>query len=163
MKKMKEVKFTVFLEANGLNKNDLPKPLVEKISIFWKLHKLFDAIQDSDRKELLEQLEQLDYEILGDIEEEYEDQLENNDRLEELMKSPLVKESLKKKVKAKIRTDQTIVQELVAMGRTKNIRKSELIDMGIKAKIERDVIIGNYILKRMSVFFHVYKIVSLKK
>jgi hypothetical protein len=52
---------------------------------------------------------------------------------------------------------------LVAIGRTKNIRKSELIDMGIKAKIERDVIIGNYILKRTSVFFHVYKIVSLKK
>ncbi|QKX04170.1 hypothetical protein HN014_04355 [Aquimarina sp. TRL1] len=160
---MKEVKFKVFLEANKVKKTDLPRPLVEKIGIFWKLHKLLDSIQDSDRDDLLEQLEQLDYEILGEIEEEYEDQLENNDRLEEILKSPLVKKSIKDKAKSKIRTDESILQELVTMGRMKNIRRSVLKSLGVKSKIEHDTVIGKYQLKRMSFFFHVYGIVPLKK
>lgn len=160
---MEEIKFKAFLEENHLKKEDLPKPLVEKIEIFGKLHDLLGSIQDMDRDELLEQLEQLDYEILGEIEEEYEDQLENNDRLEELISSPLVKKSIKNKVKKSLRSDEGILQELVSMGRVKNIRKSVLQGLGMKAKIEHDAIIGNYQLKRMSVFFHVYGIVPLKK
>ncbi|WP_299186560.1 hypothetical protein [uncultured Aquimarina sp.] len=160
---MKEVKFKVFLETNHLKKTDLPRPLIEKIDIFWKLHKLLDAIQDSDRDDLLEQLEQLDYEILGEIEEEYEDLLENNDRLEEILKSPLVKKSIKETAKSKIRTDESILQELVKMGRRKSIRRSVLKGLGVKSKIEHDVVIGKYQLKRMSFFFHVYGIVPLKK
>ncbi|WP_281989739.1 hypothetical protein [Aquimarina aggregata] len=146
-----------------MKKTDLPRPLVEKIDIFWKLHKLLDSIQDSDRDDLLEQLEQLDYEILGEIEEEYEDQLENNDRLEEILKSPLVKKSIKDKAKAKVRTDESILQELVSMGRMKNIRRSVLKSLGVQSKIEHDTVIGKYRLKRMSFFFHVYGIVPLKK
>jgi hypothetical protein len=160
---MKEVKFNVFLEVNHIKKTDLPKPLVEKIGIFWKLHGLLDSVKDADREELLEQLENLDYEILGDIEEEYEDQLENNDRLEELMKSPLVKESIKKKAKAKIRTDETILQELVAMKRTKNIRRSKLIGMGLKTNLGGDTRIGKYLLKRTSFFYYRYDIVQKQK
>ncbi|WP_298546179.1 hypothetical protein [uncultured Aquimarina sp.] len=160
---MKEVKFKVFLETNHVKKTDLPRPLIEKIGIFWKLHKLLDAIQDSDRDDLLEQLEQLDYEILGEIEEEYEDLLENNDRLEEILKSPLVKKSIKETAKSKIRTDESILQELVKMGRRKSIRRSVLKGLGVKSKIEHDVVIGKYQLKRMSFFFHVYGIVPLKK
>lgn len=160
---MKEVKFTVFLKENKIKKTDLPRPLVEKIDIFWKLHKLLDSIQDSDRDDLLEQLEQLDYEIHGEIEEEYEDQLENNDRLEELLKSPLVKKTIKEKAKSKVRTDESILQELVKMGRMKNIRRSALRSLGVKSKIEHDAVIGKYQLKKMSFFFHVYGIVPLKK
>lgn len=160
---MKTIRFKEFLQENKLKKTDLPKPLLEKIDIFWKLHKLLDSIQDADRDDLLEQLEQLDYEILGEIEEEYEDQLENNDRLEELMNSPVVKKSLKHKAKNKLRTDETILGELVSMGRIKNIRRSFLKELGIKTKIEHDAVIGKYQLKRMSMFFHVYGIVALKK
>jgi hypothetical protein len=156
MNKMKEVKFNVFLEANGLDKNDLPKPLIDKIQIFWNLHKLLDTIQDKDRQELLEQLEQLDYEIHGDIEEEYEDRLENNDRLEELMKSPLVKQSIKKKAKAKIRTDESILKELVAIRRTKNLTKHELKEMGLKAKLGRRTEIGKYLVQRKTLWLYYY-------
>lgn len=160
---MKEVKFSVFLEENQIRKTDLPKPLVEKIDIFWKLHKLLDAIQDSDRDDLLEQLEQLDYEILGEIEEEYEDQLENNDRLEELKNSPLVRASIKKTAKTKLRSDEGILQELVKMKRTKNIRRSKLIAMGMKTKIDGDTIIGKYLLKRTSFFYYRYDIIPRGK
>ena len=160
---MKEVKFNLFLEENNIKTTDLPAPLIEKIDIFWKMHKLLNAIQDSDREELQEQLEQLDYEIHGEIEEEYEEQLENNDRLEGILQSPLVKKPLKDKVKSKLRTDESILQELVNMGRVKNIRKSVLRGLGIRSKIEHDVIIGKYQLKKMRFFFHVYKIVPLAK
>lgn len=160
---MKQIKFKAFVKENKLKKEYLPKPLEEKIDIFWKLHKLLDSIQESDREDLLEQLEQLDYEILGEIEEEYEDQLENNDRLEELMNSPVVKQSIKNKAKTKLRSDETIVGELVSMGRIKNIRRSFLKELGIKTKIEHDVVIGKYQLKRKSMFFHVYEIELLKK
>ena len=153
---MKKVMFKAFLEKNTLDKKDFPRPLVEKISLFWKLYELLDSIQAADRQELLEQLEQLDYEILGDIEEEYEDQLENNDRWEELMKSPLVKQSLKKKVKENIRTDEVILKELVDMGRTKNLTKDELKEMGIKAKLGVNTPIGPYLIKRKTNWFYYY-------
>ncbi len=158
----KNIRFKEFLDSNELEEKDLPKPLVEKIHIFWKLHKLLDTIQDTDREDLLEQLEQLDYEILGEIEEEYEDQLENNERLEELINSPVVKKSLKQKAKTKLRTDETILGELSSMGKIKNIRRSYLKGLGVKAKIKHDAVIGQYQLKRMSMFFHVYDIVELK-
>ncbi|WP_299243077.1 hypothetical protein [uncultured Aquimarina sp.] len=153
---MKKVKFKVFLEVNHIKKTDLPRPLVEKIGYFWKLHELLDSIRDEDRHELLEQLEQLDYGILGDIEEEYEDQLENNDRLEELIKSPLVKPSIKKKARAKIRTDLTIIEELVAMKRTKNLTKHELQQMGLKAKLGRSIKIGKYVIQRKTLWLYYY-------
>lgn len=155
---MKEVKFKVFLQVNQIKKTELPEPLVEKIGLFWKLHAILENIQDTDRAELLEQLEQLDYEILGDIEEEYEDQLENNDRLEELLKSPTVKKAIKKKVVEKLRTDQTILQELVAIGRTSNIGKSELHDLGIKTVLGWKTKIGKFLLKRNSIWYYRYDI-----
>ena len=148
--------FQSFLQKNALEKKDLPKPLIDKIDIFWRLHELLESIQDSDRQELIEQLEQLDYEILGDMEEEYEDQLENNDRLEQLIKSPLVKPSINEKVKKKVRTDEVILKELVDMGRTKNLTKHELKEMGIKAKLGRHTQIGKYLVKRKTNMFYYY-------
>lgn len=153
---MKKANFLVFLEVNHIQKSDLPKPLVDKIHLFQKLYKLLDTIQETDRQELQEQLEQLDYEILGDIEEEHEDQLENNDRLEELKNSPLVKKSVKRKAKPKMRPDQTIIQELVEMGRTKNLTRGELQKRGIKAKLERRTRIGKYVIVRKTLWLYYY-------
>ncbi len=166
---MKTIQFNVFLKDNHIKKTDLPKPLVEKINLFWKLHDLLGSIQESDEQELLEQLERLDYEILGDIEEEYEDQLENNDRLEELkndlvtFKKPIGRKIIKKRRSTERNTDLNIIDELVKMKRTKNIGKSELIEMGLKTKIGRSTIIGSYVLKRISLFFYRYDIIPLKK
>ncbi len=153
---MKKVKFKAFLEKNHIQKTDLPRPLVKKITLFWQLYALLDTIQDGDREDLLEQLEKLDYEILGDIEEEHEDQIENNDRLEELMKSPLLKRSIKKKVKEKVRTDESIILELVGMKRTKNLTKHELEEMGLKVKLGSKTKIGNFGLKRKTKWFYYY-------
>ncbi len=161
---MKEVNFKAFINDNKLDIKALPKPIQENIDTFWKMHKLLEPLKGSEREEeLVEQLEQLDYEILGDIEEEFEDELENNDRLEELIKSPLVKTSIKNKAKAKMRTDESILQELVKMGRTTNVRRSALKALGVKSKIEHDAVIGKYQLKKTRFFFHVYNIIPVKK
>ncbi len=160
---MKEVKFKVFMAVNHVKKTDLPRPLVEKMGYFWKLYGLLDSIQDEDRQELLEQLERLDYEILGDVEEENEDRLENNDRLEELIKSAAVKQAVKKKVKVKIRTDQSIINELVAMKRTTNLTKKELEDMGFKAKLGRRIEVGKYIIQRKTLWLYYYYDIVIPK
>jgi hypothetical protein len=155
----KEIEFKQFLKENKLKVIDLPEPIQEKIDIFYRLYELLDTIQESDLQELQEQVAQLDIEILEDIEEQYEDQLTNNEPLEKLLES----EGIKKSVPKKKRSDESILDELVKMGRTQNIRKSELTAMGIKRKIKRDMVIGKHVLKRTSVFFHVYRIVALKK
>lgn len=161
--KNKIIEFRHFLKNNNINKKELPKPIQEMIEIYDQLHSLVDTIEEPNLQELTEQLEKLDIEILEGIEEEFEDQLENNDRLEEILKSPLVKKPIKNKAKEKKQTDETILQELAKMGRTKNIRRSKLIDMGLKTKISGDTVIGKYILKRDSFFYYRYNIIPLKE
>ncbi|QKX05351.1 hypothetical protein HN014_10630 [Aquimarina sp. TRL1] len=153
---MKPVKFKEFITANKLKVSELPKPLIDKIDIFWKLYELLDSIMDTDRQELIEQLQQLDYEILGDIEQQYEEQLENNDRFEQLIKSPLVTQAFKEKVKQKIRTDITIIKELVSMGRTRDLTREELESMGLKTKLGKNTQIGQNTLRRKTKWFYYY-------
>ncbi len=155
---MKKVKFQRFLETNNIKKTALPKPLQDKIDIFWQLHELQDAIQDADRQDLLDQIKELDYEILGNIEEQYEDQLENNERIQELVKSPFLKPEMKKKLKSKVSTNETIVQELFDMGRIENIGRSELREMGWKGEVKNYQEVGRFIVKRTAFWFYLYSI-----
>lgn len=160
---MKTVSFRKFLEENDLKISVLPKSIQDKIDLFSKLHDFIGRIEESDDQELQDQLEDLDYEILMDIQSEYQDRLENNERLEKLATSPTLKKSFKKKAVARLRTDATILEEFVKMGRTQNIGRSELQEIGIKAPLKRDVVIGSYMLKRVSRLFHRYDIIPLKK
>ncbi len=153
----KVIQFKQFLQENKLKVADLPEPIQEKIDIFYRLHALLETIQEPDFQELLEQVEQLDIEIQEDIEEEYEEHLTNNEH-PSIVKRP--ENTPKKTIKGK--SDVMIVEELVKMRRTTNIRRSKLIDMGIKTKLKGDTRIGNHLLKRTSFFYYRYNIIPLK-
>lgn len=157
------VEFKTFLKANSITITGLPEGIRDKIRHFDRLQDLHESIQESDLQELEEQIEQLDIEILEDIEEYYEDQLEHNESLDVDTLPKKIKKIATGKAVVKPVGDEAILEELVSMGRTKNLTRSKLIAMGLKTKVKRDVIIGQYILKRVSWFYHVYDIVSVQK
>ncbi len=160
---MKDTDFKKFLNTNQLSISKLPQPIQDKIKYYKELQELISKTEASIHPEIKEDLEHLDYEILMDIQYEYQDKLENNERLEKLSKCPLVKKNIKQEAVSQLHTDETILKELVDMGRTKNLGKKELIAMGIKTKIRRDTIIGNYILKRISPIRFRYEIILIEK
>ena len=157
------VEFRTFLKANSIVIMDLPEGIRDKIRHFDRLQDLHESIQESDLQELEEQIEQLDIEILEDIEEYYEDQLEHNEFLDVDIQPKKLKKISAGKTVVQPLGDEGILEELVGMGRTKNLTRSKLIAMGLKTKVKRDVIIGKYILKRVSWFYHVYDILPLQK
>lgn len=129
---MKTVKFKQFITDNTIEINVLPQPIQEKVTVFERLHEILDNVQDPDYAELLEQLEILDLEILQDMEEYHEDRLQYNDRLALLAKAPTVPKAIRKKAAKRLTTDESIVEELVKMKRTKNIGRTTLKDLGFK-------------------------------
>ena len=166
----KEIQFKTFLNDYELEDKELPEPIQEKIAIFWRMHELLQTMQKCDLQELLEQLEALDLEILQDILEAFEDNLSNNDVMElpvmeakEIKVVPEKEVEVKRKVTSIAKTDETILEELVKMKRTKNIGKSEFEEMGLKTKLGRSVVIGKYALKRVSIFFKRYDIIILEE
>ncbi|WP_025741931.1 hypothetical protein [Aquimarina pacifica] len=156
---MKKIKFQQFLKTNRLKRSELPKPLLDKMVLFWKLHNILQNIQDSDRQELLDQLEQLDYEILGAIEEEYEDELQNNDRLESLIKSPAIPKVIKDQAKETKKSDEQILDQLVAIKRTRNISWDELQKLGFTQDLGRRTAIGKYTVLQNSFWYYTYNII----
>ena len=161
--KDKVIEFKQFIKDNKLKITELPKPIQEMIEIYDQLYELLDTIEEQNLQELSEQLQKLDIEILEDIEEEYEDQLTNNKHTESF-KNPevIATKTPQKVVPKKKKTDEMILDELVKMKMTKGLKRSKLRDMGIKAKIGGDTIIGKYILERTSFFYYRYDIVSNK-
>ena len=112
----------------------------------------------------MEQLESLDLEILEDIDEEYADKLEFNDIEEVLEDEPkLEKVTTEKSNKLTQKTtDETILDELVKMGRTQDIGRSTFKDLGIKTILGWETVIGKYCVTRTSVFRYQYEVKILK-
>ncbi|WP_010520458.1 hypothetical protein [Aquimarina agarivorans] len=155
---MKKIEHQIFLKNNKLDKKLLLQPIQEKIIIFDRMHQMLDTISECEKGDLLEQLETLDFEILEDIDEEYADKLEYNEIIEEL-ESPPIQE--KEKIHLPKSKDESILSELVKMGRVKDIGRSTFKDLGIKTHLGWQTIIGKYIVTRTSVFRYRYSIEQL--
>ena len=168
---MKTIEHQIFLKNNKLDKKLLLQPIQEKIEIFDRMHTLLDTVSDCEKGSLLEQLEALDLEILEDIDEEYADKLEYNDIEEALEAQPKLekleigksdtskpKEAVKKEDKPKVVTDESILDELVKMGRTKDIGRSTFKDLGVKTVLGWETVIGRYRVIRTSVFRYRYAV-----
>lgn len=177
---MKKIEHQIFLKNNKLDKKLLLQPIQEKIEIFDRMYKLLETVSDCEKGNLLEQLEELDLEILEDIDEEYADKLEYNDIEEALEAQPKLEKieiekpktsktkvaetkedksiETKEQPKQKVITDESILDELVKMGRTKNIGHSTFKDLGIKTALGWDTVIGKYRVVRTSVFRYRYGI-----
>ncbi|WP_298952351.1 hypothetical protein [uncultured Nonlabens sp.] len=161
---MKKIEHKIVLKNNKLDTKLLLQPIQEKIEIFDRMHKLLETVSDCEKGNLLEQLESLDLEILEDIDEEYADKLEFNDIEEVLEDEPkLEKVTTEKSNKLTQKTtDETILDELVKMGRTQDIGRSTFKDLGIKTILGWETVIGKYCVTRTSVFRYQYEVKILK-
>ncbi len=155
---MKKIEHKTFLKRNNLDKKIILEPIQEKIEIFDRMHTLLDTVSDCEKGNLLEQLEALDLEILEDIDEEYADKLQFNEIEEVLEEKPVLEKIPSKKEVVKIVTDETILDELVRMGRTQDIGRSTFKDLGMKNPLGWETVIGKYRVVRTSVFRYRYAI-----
>jgi len=155
---MKKIEHQAFLKRNSLNKKLLLQPIQEKIEIFDRMHGLLETVSDCEKGNLLEQLEELDLEILEDIDEEYADKLEFNEIEEALEEPPELEKVAPKKETKKQATDEAILDELVRMGRVRNIGRSTFRDLGVKAPFGWTTVIGKYRVVRTSVFRYRYEV-----
>ena len=161
---MKKIEHKIVLENNKLDAKLLLQPIQEKIEIFDRMHELLKTVSDCEKGNLLEQLESLDLEILEDIDEEYADKLEFNDIEEALEDEPKLEEVTTEKSNKPTQktTDETILDELVKMGRTQDIGRSTFKDLGIKTILGWETVIGKYCVTRTSVFRYQYEVKILK-
>lgn len=139
-----------FMGTNKLTPDSFSEALQKKISIFGMLLQGLDETIDEDTRTLQKKLDALDKEIYGDMLEEYEEFLENNEMSEPLMKPETGKP-----------TDQELLENLWQMGRKKSLRRSTLRDMGFKGDLSKGAVrVGNFWLQRTGVFIHSYDIVK---
>ena len=155
---MKRIEHKVFLKNNQLDKGLLLEPIQEKIEIFDRMHKLLDTVTDCEKGHLLDQLEELDLEILEDIDEEYADKLEFNEIEEVLEEQPNLETVTLKKETSKPANDEAILEELVRMGRVRNIAGSTFRDLDVKTQLGWNTVIGKYRVIRTSVFRYRYEV-----
>ncbi len=155
---MKKIEHQVFLKNNKLDKKLLLQPIQEKIEIFDRMHKLLETVSDCEKGSLYEQLEELDLEILEDIDEEYADKLEFNEIEDALEEQPELEKVAPKKEAAKPANDEAILEELVRMGRVRNIARSTFRDLGVKTQLGWNTVIGKYRVVRTSVFRYRYEV-----
>lgn len=159
---MKRIEHKIFLKNNQLDKGLLLEPIQEKIEIFDRMHMLLDTVTDCEKGHLLDQLEELDLEILEDIDEEYADKLQFNEIEEALEETPKLEAVAKATVKPTAQkpvTDESILDELVKMGRTRDIGRSTFKDLGMKTPLGWETVIGKYRVVRTSVFRYRYEII----
>ncbi len=155
---MKKIEHQVFLKNNNLDKKLLLQPIQEKIEIFDRMHKLLETVSDCEKGSLYEQLEELDLEILEDIDEEYADKLEFNEIEDALEEQPELEKVAPKKETSKPANDEAILEELVRMGRVRNIARSTFRDLGVKTQLGWNTVIGKYRVVRTSVFRYRYEV-----
>ena len=155
---MKKIEHQVFLKNNKLDKKLLLQPIQEKIEIFDRMYKLLETVSDCEKGSLYEQLEELDLEILEDIDEEYADKLEFNEIEDALEEQPEFEKVAPKKEAAKPANDEAILEELVRMGRVRNIARSTFRDLGVKTQLGWNTVIGKYRVVRTSVFRYRYEV-----
>lgn len=158
---MKKIEHQVFLKNNKLHKKLLLQPIQEKIEIFNRMYKLLETVSDCEKGSLYEQLEELDLEILEDIDEEYADKLEFNEIEDALEEHPELEKVAPKKEAAKPANDEAILEELVRMGRVRNIARSTFRDLGVKTQLGWNTVIGKYRVVRTSVFRYRYEVSRL--
>lgn len=155
---MKKIEHKTFLKNNSLDKKLLLEPIQDKIEIFDRMYALLETVSDCEKGNLLEQLEELDFEILEDIDEEYADKLEFNEIEEALDEQPVLEKVAPKKETPKPANEEAILEELVRMGRVRNIARSTFRDLGVKTQLGWNTVIGKYRVVRTSVFRYRYEV-----
>jgi hypothetical protein len=135
--KMEQIEHRDFLKENSVETNSLPEALQQKINLFNKMLEFLNDTVDEDGETLKNKLKDLDSELVEDLENEFEDVLDNNEIDEQ---------------------NNDILEKLFKKGK-REVLKSELLEKGFKGKLTDDYIVtGTYVLQRTSTFRYVYKI-----
>lgn len=157
---MKKIEHRQFLKNNKLDKKELFQPIGDKIEIFDRMYDLLEEVQPSEHKKLLNELKALDLEIMEDLDEIYAEMLTFNCMDEAIEDTPVQKKVETKEITTKQDKQEAILENLVAKGRTKNITRSTLRELGITKPLYWKTQIGKYVLVRASVFRYTYHIES---
>lgn len=150
-----EFRHIKFMEDHDLTIDDLPNHIKYQVAGFNGYYAAYDDISFEDSKEagtVKRELKELDWQILQELEEEFD----------ELLEIPGINVG-KKVSKEVLGNEELLLDELVKRGRTRNIGRSELRDMGMETRIRNATVIGKYILKKESMFYHRYSIIPLKE
>ncbi|UII32259.1 hypothetical protein LVD17_00210 [Fulvivirga ulvae] len=138
-----------FMGINGLAMDSFSEGLRKKIKLFGMMLSGLDETIGTDALVLRDKLGKLDKEIYGDMLEEYEEYLENNEIMEGSASD-----------KPKTKSDKELLEQLWKMGRKKGLRRSTLRDMGFQVELSRNrVSVGNFRLERTGIFVHTYDLV----
>ncbi len=153
---MEHAEHREFLKKNKIDKKLLLTPIQDKIKVFNKMYDLLENITPCGKGSLVKQLEKYDDEIMKDIYDVYGDEISNNELIEDFKEK---KGSPKKIIaKAKVNSDEFVIDQLVALGQTENIGRSTFLDLGLKKNLEWNTIIGKYLIRRINVFKYRYDI-----
>lgn len=139
-----------FMGLNELAMDSFSEALRKKIKLFGMMLPGLDETIGTDALVLRDKLEKLDKEIYGDMLEEYEEYLENNE-MAEIQASDS---------KPETKTDKELLEQLWNMGRKKALRRSTLRNMGFRGELSGNrVSVGNFRLERTGIFVHTYDLV----
>lgn len=138
-----------FMATNHMGLDSFSEGLQKKITIFGIMLPGLQETIEEDAKVLRKKLDALDKEIYGDMLEEYEEYLENNE-VADIEEKPI-----------KSLADPDIIEQLWKMGKKKSLRRSTLRDMGFKGDLSKGSLkVGSYRLERTGIFVHSYDIIK---
>ncbi|MBL6446409.1 hypothetical protein JMN32_08825 [Fulvivirga sp. 29W222] len=140
-----------FMGINELALDSFSEALRKKIKLFGMMLPGIDETVGTDALVLRDKLDKLDKEIYGDMLEEYEEYLENNEVTE-------IPEGV-----AGTKTDKDLLEQLWNIGRKKGLRRSTLRNMGFRGELSGNrVNIGAFRLERTGIFVHTYDLVKTR-
>jgi hypothetical protein len=188
---MKKYPHQQFIEDNKIELDNLLKLLQKRIHGFEELESDLQHTTEHDREQLIDKLELLSHEILEDLEEQFEDQLENNDEEEEVVPEEEIepvaesKEDEKKTEEAPfisqaetstpiddeavvvtedepLSDDETILKTMYASRQLK-VAPTQLIRNGFRTPLDKRIIrVGKYALHRGKYDTHYQLLLSEK-
>lgn len=154
---MKKYPHQEFIENNLIDINSLPKMLQKRINGFDELENDLQHTTEHDRAQLVDKLETLSHEIQEDLDEEFEDQLENNDAEEEptaVPKKELAAKDIQVEINKPVKDkdvkpsgNEAILEKMYAEKQL-TISPEQLIQKGFKVPLDKKIIVGKYSLSR---------------
>lgn len=174
---MKKFPHEQFLDENSIDYKLLPEMLYKRIRGFEELKDDLEHTTDEDKEKLISKLEMLSHELLEDLEEHFEDHLENNDQEEGEQPEPIQEqeepieeeqtpepevqpepepeiepvvqeEPVVEPEAARELSDEEILEELVA-DKKHLVLPSELQEKGFKTGLEgKRLVVGKFCLHR---------------
>ncbi|MEO9870377.1 MAG: hypothetical protein ABJQ69_03680 [Ekhidna sp.] len=164
------------MTLNKKGVNEFNDPIGKQINIFNELEtRLGDTVKE-DKEVLLNKLKALDQEIYENMLDQYEDFLENNEVLEEVVtqqpKDPVVKKKHDQLVSPQYTRDEEVLERLMqeaeSMGlkEIKGLSKSFLQLKGFNKHLGSftwEIHVGHFVLKREELFTISFKLRRVKK